>query len=267
MLPVEVAMSGYHPNNGGAGFQVSYLVEGRDILRFDSLTVTAIRTPEGIDISRHPSGEPAYRIGPFARTSADGRYCIFSILVPQNQFGEVERLSISGCVTVLLATKRAESRIDLTPADKEAKRVGPFSIQVKPGGMGGVVSTLVPLPMVAPNAIGQPAAAGSLMPAPVPPPALAPNTNAQPATSGSLTPVQSDPFQPGPSESLNVEITGPIKSLIDVKFMDGDDTLQPPSSWDDTRRTYTLPKPKIGRIALTMTYAVELQEAKLPFGQ
>src|SRR5262245_30562748 len=53
MLPTEPDMMIDQPSNGGAGFIVYYLVEGRDIDRFDSLTVNAIRTREGIDLSKH----------------------------------------------------------------------------------------------------------------------------------------------------------------------------------------------------------------------
>ena len=231
MLPMGIESIGYQANNHPVGFQIYYLAEGRDIVRFDSLVIEAIKTPEGIDISKLSNGEPAYESGHFPLTSADGKYCVFSLIVSQNQLGKVDRLSIKGHATILVATKRAEEKLGLDVADKGVKKAGPFSVQVKPSRSGVFPSFVIP-------------------------PTVAPSTDRKPSE---LTPAR--PIRPN---AVDVRVTGPLKSLISARFMDGNDRLEPSCMWDDTERTYTIPKPKAGEVSLTLKYAVELKEAHLP---
>jgi hypothetical protein len=294
------------------GFQVYYLVEGEDIAGFGSVAVEAVTTPDGTDISRYRNGSPAYTTG-FSNTSPDGKYCVFSVAVANNQFGKVDSLAIKGQVTVLLATNREEKTIDLKATEKGEKKIGPFSVQVKSAGNNvpmPVPATITPQPppitptsstpargnvslpairasstaspilppTVDPKAIFTPVRANGATPVPGPPPAITynPYQGPPPATTYTVP----NPYQ-GPttsrlpypivpsyiSDSLVVEITGPLRCLIAAKFMDGDSEIQGPYSWDSKSRRYCLQKPRAGKVTMTMNYWTDLKEVKLPFGQ
>jgi len=169
-LGLPMSASSYQPRGQQPGFQVSYLVEGQDIAGFHSLTIETIKTPEGVDISKYRNGRPAYEAGAFPSTSQDGKYCIFSLHVNQNQFGKVERLAIKGHATVLVGTKWEEKKIDLKATDKQATKVGAFSVRVMPGGGGIPFGMVIPgVPMVTPG-----------VPVPGTPPPVLPRTSITP---------------------------------------------------------------------------------------
>jgi hypothetical protein len=113
------------------GFQIYYLVEGTGIAGISSLVIDTIKTPDGVDISKHRSGRLTYKLGSFPPTSANGKYALFSLYVSENQFGKVEKLDVKGQVTILLGSKREEKTIELKMAEEQQKQIGPFSVQVK----------------------------------------------------------------------------------------------------------------------------------------
>ena len=115
------------------GFQIWYLIEGRDIVCFDSITIDSISTPEGRDISRFPSGKRSYTAGSNHKPTEDGKYCVCSLFVKQNHFGKVEQLSIKGHATVLTATEREEKTFELGMPTGKTGKAGPFTVEVKPG--------------------------------------------------------------------------------------------------------------------------------------
>jgi hypothetical protein len=123
-LTAEVRPCGYED-----GFQIYYLVEGDSIAGFDSLSIDSVKTPEGGDVSKEKSGTATYRAGPFPKISVDGKYCVFSLVVPRNQFGNVEKLAVRGRVTLLVGTKREERRATLAIDDQSEKKIGPFTVQ------------------------------------------------------------------------------------------------------------------------------------------
>ena len=106
-------------------FHIRYLIEGQGILCLGHLSIDSIKTPEGRDISRQPSGAPAYHVepSPGISTSGDGKFCVFTLTVQQNEFGKVERLSINGHVTVLLSKEPTQQRLDLDPADRKPSKI------------------------------------------------------------------------------------------------------------------------------------------------
>lgn len=193
-----------------SGFEIYYLVEGQGIAGFESLSIDSIKTAQGSDISKSASGEPNYEAGPFPRRSADGKYCVFSLEVNHDEFGKVDQLAVKGNVTILLGTKKEAKKIELKTSDNQEKKVGPFSVRVKPAG--------------APS-----------------------------------------PFKFGPADSLDVEITGPLSSLSQMKFLDGDHEMQGASTSSDGKSVvYSLPKPKAASVTATLTYWLDLKKAKLP---
>jgi hypothetical protein len=114
-------------------FEIWYLIEGRNIVSFDSMTIDSISTPEGHDISHFPEGKPSYTVGLPPKTTPDGKYCLCSLFVKQNQFGKVEQLSIKGHVTALVATEPEEKATEFGMATTKPERIGPFTVEVKPG--------------------------------------------------------------------------------------------------------------------------------------
>jgi hypothetical protein len=224
-LSFNVKPSGYKP-----GLQVYYLIEGQGIAGFDSLEIDTIKTREGVEISKDPNGMPAYAAGPFPKATADGKYCIFSLVVNQVQFGRWAGLVIKGNATVLLGTQRAEKTIDLKAGDTQEQKLGPFTVRVVKS-----------------------AGRGFLMP---PPFAIAPRRDSRTAA----------PTPDGESGFLGVEISGPLKVFIQAKFTDAERDIQGSSSWDDHTRTYSLPKPKSGKVTMTMSYWGDVKRVKCPIG-
>ena len=224
-LPFSVKPSGYKP-----GLQVYYLLEGQGIAGFDSLEIDTIKTREGLEISKDPSGMPAYAAGPFPKVAADGKYCVFSLVVNQAQFGRWAGLVIKGHAIVLLGTQRAEKTIDLKAGDTREQKLGPFTVRVVKSAGGGF-----------------------LMP---PPFAIAPKGDSKTAATAS----------DGDSGLLGVEISGPLKTFVQAKFTDTERDIHGSCSWDDHARIYSLPKPKSGKVSMTMTYWGDVKPVKCPIG-
>jgi hypothetical protein len=130
-LDFKVKPMGYKP-----GFQIYYLLEGENLvgIKKDSLVLDFIKTASGSDISKHRNGKPAYEQGSFPKVSEDGKHGVFSVEVEENQFGKLENLSIKGTITVLTGSQRKEQSVELSVADKQKKKVGPFSVAIASGG-------------------------------------------------------------------------------------------------------------------------------------
>ncbi len=120
------------------GFQIRYLAEGQNIAGYDSLEIESIKTPDGVDISGLRNGKRAYTVSyPGMQdpdVSSDGKYCAFSLLYrdPEfGQFGNAEKIAIKGRVKLFLGTKRAEGKVELDVANKKEVKAGPYTFQVK----------------------------------------------------------------------------------------------------------------------------------------
>jgi hypothetical protein len=225
-LPFDVKPHGYKP-----GLQVYYLMEGQGIAGFDSLEIDTIKTREGVEISKDPSGTPAYAAGPFPKATEDGKYCVFSLVLNQVEFGRWAGLVIKGHATVLLGTQRAEKTIDLKSGDTQEQKLGPFTVRVVKSAGGGFLSP--------------------------PPFAIAPKSDSK----------TSAPTPDGDSGFLGVELSGPQKTFIQAKFTDADREIDGSSSWDEHTRTYSLRKPKSGKVTMTMSYWGDIKRVKCPIGR
>ena len=207
-IPLEVDRR-VLPTGLKRGFEIYYLVEGKEIAGFESLTLESIKTPKGVDLSRSWNGAPGYQAGPSPQVSTDRKHCVFSLIVPRNQFGKVEQLDINGYATLLVGSKREAAQIELTEATEGKKTAGPFSVTV-------TRTSREPMP---------PAAA-----------------NKDPAAS----------VPPDNTESLRVDVQGPIPRLIEAVFVDGDRERQSQSSGDKTHLTFHLPIPISGKVRMTV---------------
>jgi hypothetical protein len=221
------------------------------------MVIETIKTPEGVDISKYWNGKPAYYTN--GQTSPDGKSCILSLVVNNSQFGKVERLAIKGHVMVLLATKREEKKLELTATDDQETKVGPFSVRNFRLPVTTTSATVAPQP-AGPFARTEPAGVGVAAP---PCPTTTTGTSYAAAYATSTYAVPASYIAP----VMGVSITGPLNSLIDAKFRDGEHELQLGSaSWENTR-TYSLPKPKAGKVTLTLSYWLDLTKATLPIVQ
>jgi hypothetical protein len=207
-VPIEVAPMGFK-----SGFQISYLLEGQNLAGVRSLTIDSIKTPDGTEISKDRSGAPAYELGPFSRTSPDGKYAVFSLEVNESQFGKVERLVVQGHVTAIVGTTREEKSVELNATEVKPQKLGPYSIEAMQGDEGRF--------MIGPE----------------------------------------DP------DDVRIIITGPQRKLVRVQFKDGNAQIPTQASWDDQRRTCSLPKPKSGKIAVTLSYWSDVKEVAVPLGR
>ena len=72
-VPIDLKPMGHK-----SGFEIWYLIEGKDLAGVNSVVIDAIRTPEGADISKDRDGHPTYELGPFPQNSTDGKYAVFS---------------------------------------------------------------------------------------------------------------------------------------------------------------------------------------------
>ena len=73
---------------------------------------------------------------------------------------------------------------------------------------------------------------------------------------------------PLPSDLVDIEITGPVKTLIDVQFMSSNEILKPMGSGlSDGNQTYLLGNLKPGKITMIVTYCADPKQVTLPFGQ
>lgn len=260
-VPEGLTTWGYQP-----GFQISYLVEGQNIVALDSFVIETIKTPEGVDISKYWNGKPAYYTTK-GQPSPDGKCCVFALTLGKIQPRKTERLAITGHVTILFATKREEKRIDLKLTDEQETKVGPFSVRIN-ANLSATPSA--PQPTI-------------YYPQPTiyyPPPAIAPHPVRPPTTSATIpyaapTPY-SIPFAAAPTgiynnvPAMGVSITGPLNSLIEAKFHDGDQELQGPLqlgpmySVGENTRMYSLPKPKANKVTVTLSYWLDLAKVTLP---
>jgi hypothetical protein len=262
-VPEGLTSGGYTP-----GFQISYVVEGQNIAGFDSLVIETIKTPEGVDISKYWNGKPDYYT--IGQTSPDGKCCIFSLAVCKSQFGKVEKLAIKGHVTILLGTKREEKRIDLKATDDQETKVGPFSVR------NSVLSAPPTAPHYSPTTIAR---SPPYPPPPYPLPLVGTAYATMPAATPYTAPTRaSPPVTAAPAGTctvpvMGVLITGPLNSLIEAKFHDGDQELQGPLqlgpmySVGENTRMYSLPKPKADKFTLTLSYWLDLTKVTLPIVQ
>jgi hypothetical protein len=209
-LAFDVKPMGYQP-----GFEIFYLVEGSDLagIKPESLVIESIKSADGPDIAKKRNGKPACKLGPFPKASDDGKYCVFSMHVDDNQFGKIDKLAIKGSVVVLSGSKREEKTVDLKVTDTKAKKVGPFSIQIGKGEKGFMG------------------------------------------------------MGPANPDSVGVKLTGPIGSVIEAKFMDGNQELQGGYSSDTKAREYTFAKPSGDKLTLALKYWADLKETKAPLGK
>jgi hypothetical protein len=68
-------------------------------------------------------------------------------------------------------------------------------------------------------------------------------------------------------KNVGVKVAGPMQGVIDIKFKDEDRDLEGGYSYDDKGRDYTFPKPKSGKLTVTVSYWADLREAKVQIGQ
>lgn len=134
-LPDGIAFD-VKPMGHEAGFEIFYLVEGKNLIAIkeDSLILSAIKTKEGLDISKSRTGDPTYKQGPFPRVSKDGKYAVFSVKVEHEQFGKVDALTMQGSVVALMASKRETKDLALPVTGKQSKNIGPFTVLSQTGG-------------------------------------------------------------------------------------------------------------------------------------
>jgi hypothetical protein len=143
VLPADMAFD-VKPMGHEAGFEIYYLVEGEGLagVKEDSLVVDAILTKDGKDISKSRTGRPAWEQGPWPKVSEDGKYAVFSVKSDVDQFGNVESLSVKGSITIQAATQRDKKNATLVLAEKQPKKIGPFTVVAEGAGdeadaMGG----------------------------------------------------------------------------------------------------------------------------------
>lgn len=224
------AVTGFGQNK--PGFEISYLIEGEDLIgvKKNSLEIKSIMTGRGKDISKKRNGKIAYDMGSFPKASDDGKYCVFSIEVDDaSQFGKVEQIKVNGSIVALLGTKREDKTVEVNVNEKKETKAGLFSIQVgKPGAGGGMFGALT-------QALGGPGAAPSA--------------------------------KDGDKSNVGIKLTGPMSSMIEAKFKDGDHELQSCYSYDDKSRDYTFPKPKSGKLTVILSYWADMKEAEVRIGE
>ncbi len=118
------------------GFKIAYLVEGEDLIGFkkDSLTITAITTADGKDLSKKRNGKASYQQGSFPKTTDDGKFGIFEIEVSENQFGKTDGITVQGSITALSGSDRQTKKVTLTVGEAKVEDVGGLKISLVGGG-------------------------------------------------------------------------------------------------------------------------------------
>jgi hypothetical protein len=116
------------------GFEVVYLVEGRDLsgVKEDSLQLSALRGRDGSDLSLTRSGTSPVELGPFPQITDDGRFVLFSVRSNEDLFGRVDERSLRGTVVVFTGSRRETGELTLSPTDAP-QMLGPFQVQPAAG--------------------------------------------------------------------------------------------------------------------------------------
>jgi hypothetical protein len=196
------------------GFQIHYLIQGKDIAFFDSVVFDKMTTLEGIDISKDKFGLPAYRTwGFFPVVNADRKYCLFAVAVDDNQFGKVDKLSIKGRAKVFTASETELKEFVVQPTGDKGVAFGPFNVKVNfiPKGAsnapqaGPADAAPTELPP-AQNAPAPPDKSGAAAAAPAPAPAA---SGAVPSTAAQAAPVLARPaaLAPAPATAAPARAT------------------------------------------------------------
>jgi hypothetical protein len=132
------------------GFEVVYLVEGRDLsgVKEDSLQLSALRGRDGSDLSLTRSGTSAVELGPFPQITDDGRFVLFSVRSDEDLFGRVDERSLTGTVVVFTGSRRETGELTLSPTSGP-QRLGPFQVQPAAGATAAEMAVTVRGPMPA----------------------------------------------------------------------------------------------------------------------
>lgn len=114
------------------GVKIAYLVEGEDLIGFkdDSLSVTAITTADGKDISKKRNGKPAWKQASFPKTTDDGKYGIFAIELSENIFGKADGLTVNGTIVALTGGDRQTKKLTFKLSESKVEDVGGLKISL-----------------------------------------------------------------------------------------------------------------------------------------
>jgi len=129
-IPFDMGPSGIV--NGKAGYDFAYLIAGENIasIKKESLTITKLQMQDGTDLSKTFRGTPNYKLGPFPKTSDDGKYARFNVQVTSEQTSATEVPTLEGSIIVYVADGTETKSLTLKTDDAQTHTVGVYKVSL-----------------------------------------------------------------------------------------------------------------------------------------